>query len=103
MGLWSLEEKIGQEENECPRMDKGLQDFTPPEEEIMGSKGRRERKREGEERRKQKEGERNSDRILLNFSNSTPRNELESTELSKDVLKPTHLSGCQGLRYKRET
>lgn len=72
MGLWSLEKKTGQEENKCPRMDKGLQDFTPPEEEIMGSKGRRERKREGEERGKQKEGERNSDRILLHFSNSIP-------------------------------
>lgn len=35
--FWSLQEKTGLEENKGPRMDKGLQDFSPPEEEIMGN------------------------------------------------------------------
>lgn len=48
------------EENKGPHVDKGLQDFTTPEEEIIGNLGK-EGERGRKEGRRKKEGERNSD------------------------------------------
>lgn len=84
-GFWSLEEKTGLEENKCPHMNKGLQDFTPPDHGKLGREREKGKEKEGE--RGRRKGRRKRERgiltefyfIFLILLHSTPRNELEST------------------------